>query len=62
MGRALILGLAGLLSAVVVDLDAWKQTPSEDGTKPKFSWSIAIRRWLAGFLTGFVAGLTTMKI
>ena len=58
--NALLLGLAGFLSAVAVDLDAWSKYPTEDGSKPKFNLRTASQRWVVGFLTGFVTGITAM--
>lgn len=60
MRKALILGLAGLLSAIAVDLDAWRKYPAEDGNTARFDWITAAKRWAVGFITGYVTGLTTM--
>lgn len=60
MPKALLLGLAGLLSAVAVDLDAWRKYPTEGGEKPRFNWRTALARYAFGFVTGLATGLTTM--
>lgn len=43
--------LTGFLSAVVVDVQKWAKT---GGT---FDWGIALRAWIAGAVTGALAGL-----
>lgn len=51
-GASPVAGLAsGLLAAVLVDLDAW--AVSGDG----FDWGLAVKRWVAGAVSGFVGGL-----
>lgn len=62
MRNALIFGLAGLLSAVAVDLDAWRKSLDEDGKVAKFSWRVALLRWAYGFVTGFGTGLAAMEV
>jgi hypothetical protein len=47
-----IAALGGFLSAVVVDLGKWKQTPDL-----KYDWLLALKNWLAGAVTGAVAGM-----
>jgi len=58
--NALLLGLAGLLSAIAIDLDAWRKYPANGDKKPKFDWKTALTRYAFGFLTGFTTGITTM--
>jgi hypothetical protein len=48
--------LIGLLSAVVVDLDAYKEALKEKPGKP-FNWRLALTRWLKGFIAGAVAAM-----
>jgi uncharacterized membrane protein YraQ (UPF0718 family) len=49
--KALGGAISGLVSAILIDIHAWSQTPSP------FDWSLAIRRWIAGSLAGFAAAL-----
>ncbi|MBX3117864.1 MAG: hypothetical protein KF784_02280 [Fimbriimonadaceae bacterium] len=50
--RAVVVGaLAGLLSAAVVDVNAWARAEGD------FDWSLAVRRWVAGAVTGASAAL-----
>lgn len=42
--------LGGLIAAILVDLHAWSNSD-----KP-FEWSLAIKRWSVGLLSGFFAG------
>lgn len=44
--------LGGFLSAVVVDFGKWKSTPDL-----KFNWALALKNWVAGAVTGALAGL-----
>lgn len=45
--------VSGFFSAVVVDLNAWSKAP--EGSS--FSWPLAVKRWVAGAVTGAMAGL-----
>lgn len=42
--------VGGFLSAVVVDLNAWSKSGGE------FDWGLALKRWLAGAVSGLVGG------
>jgi hypothetical protein len=44
--------LAGLLGAVVVDLDKWKTADSDH-----FDWKLAVKRWIQGAVTGAITAL-----
>lgn len=44
--------LTGFVSAFLIDLDAWKMAPKDS----KFDWSLAVKRWLAGAISGALAG------
>jgi hypothetical protein len=43
---------SGLLSAIMVDLNAWKLSPN-----PDFDFKLAAKRWLAGAVSGAAAAL-----
>jgi len=47
----LVSALGGLLSAVIVDLDAWAKSDGD------FNWKIAVVRWLKGLISGAIAGM-----
>ncbi len=49
--RAVVGALAGLLSAAVVDVNAWAKAEG------KFEWGLALKRWVAGAVTGATAAL-----
>lgn len=50
--RAAVAGaVGGFLSAVVVDVNAWSKSD-----RP-FDWGLAVKRWVAGAVSGFVGGL-----
>lgn len=44
--------VSGFVSALLVDLDAWKKS---SGTG--FDYGLAFKRWLAGAVSGALAGL-----
>jgi hypothetical protein len=44
--------LTGLAAAVKTDFDAWKKAPADS----KFDWTLALKRWFAGAVTGAFAG------
>lgn len=46
IGRIVIGVLAGALSACAVDVNAWVKAGA------KFDWPLALKRWLAGAITG----------
>ena len=51
-GKAIIAGaVAGFVSALVVDLNAWSKHKSKN-EDDKFSWNLAVKRWMAGGATG----------
>lgn len=41
---------SGFLAALVVDLNAWSKS------KDPFDWALAVKRWLAGAVTGLLGG------
>jgi hypothetical protein len=45
--------LTGFLGAFLADLHAWSQAP----TGAAFAWSSAFKRWVAGALSGALAGV-----
>lgn len=49
--KGLVGAFAGFLSAVVVDVNAWVKA------NDKFDWGLAVKRWIAGAVTGFAAGM-----
>lgn len=49
--RTLGTGLAGVLSAILVDVHAWQKSGG------RFDWKLGSKRWLAGLSTGLIAGL-----
>ena len=49
--------VGGFLSAVVVDFGKWKATPDL-----KFNWVLAIKNWIAGAITGALAGLGVQQL
>lgn len=48
--------LAGLLSAIIVDLHAWQNDGFAFSWAKKFEWRIAASRWLQGAIAGALAG------
>lgn len=44
--------ISGFVSAIVVDLDAWKKSNGVG-----FDYGLAVKRWIAGAITGALAGL-----
>lgn len=52
MNIKMILGgaAAGFLAALAVDINAWAKSE-----KP-FDWGLAVKRWIAGAVTGAAAG------
>ena len=50
----------GFLGAAIADIDAWRDGLQEaEGEKfwPPFDWAKAIRRWVAGAVTGATGAL-----
>jgi H+/Cl- antiporter ClcA len=45
--------LSGFVSAFLVDLNAWKSNEAME----HFNWAVAIKRWLAGAVSGALTGL-----
>jgi hypothetical protein len=45
--------LPGFVSAFLVDLNAWKSNEAME----HFNWAVAIKRWLAGAVSGALTGL-----
>ena len=45
--------LSGFASAFLVDLNAWKSNEAME----HFNWALAIKRWLAGAVSGALTGL-----
>ena len=45
--------LSGFVSAFLVDLNAWKSNEAIE----HFNWALAIKRWLAGAMSGALTGL-----
>ena len=45
--------LSGFVSAFLVDLNAWKSNEAIE----HFNWALAIKRWLAGAVSGALTGL-----
>ena len=45
--------LSGFVSAFLVDLNAWKSNEAME----HFNWALAIKRWLAGAVSGALTGL-----
>ena len=43
--------VGGFISAVLVDVDAWKKSSGQ------FDWGLAAKRWIAGAVAGALAGL-----
>jgi hypothetical protein len=52
----LVLALVGTLTAMLEDWRRFAQARKLDPTLA-FDWSVAIPRWVTGFLSGFTAGL-----
>lgn len=50
MRQIIAAAVGGLVSAMVVDVHAWSRS---DG---QFDWSLAIKRWIAGAITGALSG------
>ncbi len=48
--------VAGILSAVIVDLHAWQNDGFAFSWAKSFEWRVAIIRWLQGAVTGALAG------
>lgn len=44
--------VAGLLTAIGVDVDAWAKSEGP------FEWKLAVKRWVAGLVAGAAAGAT----
>ncbi|HRJ96857.1 MAG TPA: hypothetical protein PLL78_09235 [Fimbriimonadaceae bacterium] len=57
MQRLIIGAVSGLLSAILVDLNAWARTSDDFGLPDAFSWALAVKRWIAGLVSGAVAAL-----
>ena len=49
--------LAGLLSAIMVDLHAWQNDGFAFSWAKNFNWQVAATRWATGAVTGTLAGL-----
>lgn len=45
--------LSGFVSAFLVDLNAWKSNEAMEN----FNWALALKRWLAGAVSGALTGL-----
>jgi len=45
--------LSGFVSAFLVDLNAWKSNEAME----HFNWALAVKRWLAGAVSGALTGL-----
>lgn len=52
MNKILAAAISGFASALVVDLSAWSKAPSGS----PFDWKLAFQRWVAGAVTGALAG------
>jgi hypothetical protein len=54
--RVLVGALAGFVSAVLVDLNAWSRSVSSEPENmdglAAFDWSLAVRRWISGAVSG----------
>jgi hypothetical protein len=44
---------SGFVSAFLVDLNAWKSNEAME----HFNWALAVKRWLAGAVSGALTGL-----
>lgn len=44
--------VGGFIAAFVIDLNAWSKSTDSDGEQTKFSWKLAIKRWVAGAVSG----------
>ena len=54
LAKKIIAGaLSGFVSAFLVDLNAWKSNEAME----HFNWALAIKRWLAGAVSGALTGL-----
>jgi len=49
--------IGGLLGAVMVDLDAWRKSGSLD-----FDFKLALKRWIAGTISGGLSGLGMSQV
>lgn len=48
--RQVIAGaIGGFVTALLVDINAWEKSPGA------FDWSLAVRRWILGAITGAAA-------
>lgn len=45
--------VAGFVSALVIDVNAWSKTDLGTGKK-RFDWMLAFKRWVAGAVSGVV--------
>lgn len=45
--------VSGLVAAVVVDVHAWSKAPKGEA----FDWALAVKRWVAGAISGATAAL-----
>lgn len=53
--RVAVGALGGFVAAALVDVHAWSRSPLGSA----FSWNLAIRRWIAGAVSGALAGMGT---
>lgn len=44
--------VGGFIAAFLIDLNAWSKSTDAEGDKPSFSWKLAIKRWVAGAVSG----------
>lgn len=50
-----LMAVAGLLAAIVTDLDAYIKARGDNETI-KFAWGLALARWCKGAIMGAIAG------
>ena len=49
--------VAGIVSAAVIDIDAWAKWKADDHDGAAFDWGVAVKRWVSGAVSGVLAAL-----
>lgn len=55
--KVLFCAVAGLLSAILADLDAWSSGRDPEGNWPGCDWRKLVRRYTKGITSGVITGL-----